>query len=120
MSQRRKKYKYKGLKKIKRWLSKVVSFSSNTENHSIRRRRRRSKKKPKRNILDELKYIYLLCFKRQDHKRRRRKRPLHKRIYLRANKFTQNSISYFQKLFSAKKKKRRKRKQYAVYVMSNQ
>jgi hypothetical protein len=54
-------------------------------------------------------------------KRRTRKKPLGRRIYLSCLKFAQNLVQWIQKLLSPKKRiRRRKRKQYAVYVMGNQ
>ena len=123
IERRKKKTKFKWLRKLRRLFLPFV-FSRKTELRESNKKRRRKRRKNKRKTpaFAEIKQTFMLWLKPQK-RRRRRKKPLGKRTYHRWQKLRQNVARVMQKLLFPRKKRhsrRRKNKQYAVYVMSNQ
>ena len=123
IKKRRRKKKFRWLNKTRRWLLTLFFRQPKNQGSSIRKKRRKKKRKLQSqsvSIKESLESI-LLLFKSPKPKRRRRKRSLSKRIHRHwLNFFNQIAQRDFSVSRSKKRRRKRRSKQYAVYVMSNQ
>lgn len=117
LKKRRKKKKLHWWTKAKRWMLELISRREKTK---LKRRKKRRRKSTQSLSLQKIWQNVFLPFK-PERRRRRKKRPLAKRIGRSCLKLAISLQQQIKKLFATqKRKKRRKRRQYAVYVMANQ
>jgi hypothetical protein len=119
----RRRKKYRWLRKIKRQILTFISPKPTiVEEKPVKKRRRRSKKRsPFGAKIWQSWQSFLLFFKKKKRRRRSTRKSFKTKIYLSWLQFAQNIAQLNQKLLAPKKhRRRRKRKQYALYVMGNQ